>query len=335
MGAFVRRLALNLLPLSAAVLLLVVLTLFAAWSARPPHLAAARPAAGRLFGVYVDPWHLTDWEQRVGVRPNLVAKFEAFARRRTVAKFLGQVERDGTKQVMISWEPWKPVPARLGWRRQARQQPGYTNAQIAAGAQDRYIRRFAARLASFNGTVYLRYAHEMNGFWYPWSVDSHAYVKAWRHVARLVRAAAPNARFVWSVNPNLYEARRPWFANLRRYWPGARFVDVVGMTMINFGGIKHYDVARFGPALSRLRKKFGKPVYLTETNTAKSGRVRWLRDLQSLLATRPWVRAIAWSQLPSRGAVQQKAKAGDLRWQVASDPAAARALRGVALRESR
>ena len=32
--------------------------------------------------------------------------------------------------------------------------------------------RFARSLARFPGTVYLRYAHEMNGYWYPWSRDA-------------------------------------------------------------------------------------------------------------------------------------------------------------------
>ena len=35
--------------------------------------------------------------------------------------------------------------------------------------------RFARSLARFPGTVYLRYAHEMNGYWYPWSRDPAAY----------------------------------------------------------------------------------------------------------------------------------------------------------------
>jgi hypothetical protein len=302
----------------------------AAWSVHERRVDAVEPAAGRLFGVYTDPWHLVQWERQVGVKPNLVAKFEAFARRRTADKFIGQVERDGVKTVLVSWEPWRPVPARLGWRAQAQQQPGYANRDIAAGVEDAYITRFARSLSRFDGTVYLRYAHEMNGFWYPWSADSRAYVRAWRHVVHTVRAVAPNVRFVWSVNPNLYEPRHTWLANLRRYWPGASFVDVVGMTMINFGGVKDYEIARFRPALAKLRGAFGKPVFLTETSTARSGRVEWLRELAKLVATRPWIRAIAWSQLPSRGAVQQRKDAGDLNWQVTHDASAAAALRGVA-----
>ena len=330
MGAYVRRLALNLLTVNATAVLLVVLAL-PAWSVRDRRVAVAQPAAGRLFGVYLDPWHADEWAQNVGVRPNLIAKFEAFSRRRTPDRFLRRVERDGVSRVMISWEPWKPVPARLGWQRQAAQQQGYTNRDIAAGAQDAYIRRFARSLASFHGVVYLRYAHEMNGFWYAWSADPVAYVRAWRHVVGIVRAAAPAVRFVWSVNPSLYQARRPWLGNLARYWPGSSYVDFVGSTMINFGGRKDYTVERFEPALTILRQTFHKPIVLTEVNTARDGRVGWLEDLRRLLRPRPWIRALVWSQLPSRGQVQQGDIAGDLSWDVARDRAAAAALRNVAI----
>jgi glycosyl hydrolase family 26 len=339
----VRRFALNLLTVSGTVVVLALVSL-PAWSvhervhdrARPTSRATAlsvvpRPVPRRLFGVYVDPWHLSEWSARVGARPSLVAKFEAFSRRRTADRFLRQVARDHLARAMVSWEPWKPVPARLGWRRQAQSQPGYTNREIAAGVQDAYIARFARSLARFHGVVYLRYAHEMNGFWYPWSADAGAYVRAWRHIVRVVRKeGARNVRFVWSVNPNLYETRPESLRNLRRYWPGAPYVDAVGSTMINFGGAKDYTVARFEPALVALRRVFHKPVYLTETNTGRAGRVRWLRDLRRMVGRHRWVRAVVWSQLPSRGQAQQRRVVGDLNWNVTGDRAAAAVLRGIA-----
>ncbi|HEX6712734.1 MAG TPA: glycosyl hydrolase [Thermoleophilaceae bacterium] len=330
-----RRLALNLLTVSGTAVLLVLLTL-PALRATTQRVAAVVPPDGRLFGVYVDPWHIDGWTERVGARPNLVAKFEAFSRRRSADKFLRRLERDGVMRAMVSWEPWKPVPARLGARRQAQAQPGYTNAAIAAGAQDAYIAQFARSLARFDGVVYLRYAHEMNGFWYPWSADARAYVRAWRHVVRIVRAQGRgNVRFVWSVNPNLYETRRVWLHGVRRYWPGARYVDLVGSTMIDFGGAKDYTVDRFEPRLIALHRAFRRPLLLTEVNTQHAGRVRWLRDLRSLLQRRPFVRGLAWSQLPSRGQAQRGGLVGDVSWDVTDDGAAAAVLREIALDDSR
>jgi hypothetical protein len=319
---------------------LLALVSLPAWEVHDRARATAKVAApvapavrvstpSRLFGVYVDPWHLDEWSARVGARPNMVAKFEAFARARTINAFLRQVERDKVTRAMVSWEPWKPVRAALGPRKQAHAQRGYSNNDIAAGSQDRYIARFARSLASFRGIVYVRYAHEMNGFWYPWSADAGAYVRAWRQLVRIVRREAHNVRFVWSVNPNLYEARPAWLRNVERYWPGAAWVDAVGATMINFGGTKKYTVARFQPALVILRRTFGKPVFLSETNTERTTSIPWLRDLQRLLRRHRWVQAIAWSQLESRGQAQRKRSVGDLSWNVTSEPAAARVLRAV------
>jgi hypothetical protein len=194
--------------------------------------------------------------------------------------------------------------------------------------QDAYIARFARSLATFRGRVDLRYAHEMNGTWYPWSHDPVAFRRAWRHVVRLVRRQARNVRFVWSINPSLYLGRRRWQRSVRVYWPGRRFVDAVGSTMINFGGVKRYTVARFVPRLRALRRLYRKPVLLTEVSTAKRGRVAWLTALARLLRRTPWIRSVAWFQHRSRGQTQIKG-AGRLDWDVQRDPRAAAALRRV------
>jgi hypothetical protein len=231
---------------------------------------------------------------------------------------------------MITWEPWKPVPTSLGPYAQYQPQPGYRNGDIAAGAQDSYIVQFARSLATFHGVVYLRYAHEMNGYWYPWARGPRRFVQAWRHVVGIFReTGARNVRFVWSVNPNLFEPRAKWRRRLRLYWPGREYVDAVGSTMINFGGRRNYGVRRFAPRLRTLRKLYRKPVFLTETNTAYRGRVRWLRDLRRLELRSGWIRAIVWSQLHSRGKEQMN-DAGDVNWDVRHDPAGAAALRRIA-----
>jgi hypothetical protein len=258
----------------------------------------------------------------------MVAKFEAFSRKRTIDSFLAESERQGIRQVLVSWEPWEPVPAALGTTLQYLPQPGYRNGDIANGGQDDYIRRFARSLATFHGTVWVRYAHEMNGFWYPWSHGPANYVRAWRHVVTLVRAEAPNVRFVWSANLNLYDAPASWQRGMRRYWPGARWVDAVGSTMINFGGHKHYVVPRFATRLRTLHRMFAKPVMLAETNTEYHGRVVWLRALRRMLRGMPWIRAVVWSQLPSRGAAQMQAP-GRLQWDVQTEPGAAAVIRGI------
>ena len=327
-----RRLASTLLTSSATLVLLALLTLPAShilWAPDGGVPAGAASTPARTFGVYVDPWHLGAWAGAVGARPQMVAKFEAFSRRRNIDPFLDQVHRNGIRQILVSWEPWDPVPAQLGVTLQYLPQPGYRNSEIAAGSQDSYIRGFASKLKAFDGTVWLRYAHEMNGIWYPWSHGPRDYVRAWRHVVGLVRAIAPNVRFVWSANPSLYEPARTWSRGLRRYWPGSRWVDAVGSTMISFGGRKTYPVKRFVPRLRALRAVYRKPIMIPESNTAALGRVAWLRAFRKMLHGMPWITSVAWSQLPSRGTAQRRGLAGNLDWDVTRDPPAAAQLAGI------
>jgi len=334
--------AMNLLTAALTLLLLAGLSLPARnafLEAREQHAAAPvvvdgpwpKPARDprRVFGAYVDPWHVDDWSRSIGAAPQMVAKFEAFSRRRTPAATLEQAQRLGISRALISWEPWAPVPTSLGTRGQAQPQPGYRNIDIARGAQDRYILAFARSLARFKGTVYLRYAHEMNGYWYPWSHGAQAYVWAWRRIVRIFEVArAENVRFVWSVNPNLYEGAATWKRTLARYWPGSRYVDDIGSTMIDFGGAKSYPVRRFEPRLRWLHKTFKRKVVLTEVNTAYDGRMPWLRDFRAMLAEMPWIPAVAWSQLPSRGKAHQIGT-GVVDWDVQTDPAAGQELRAI------
>lgn len=324
------RLALNLLTVSVTVLVLGALVLPARHvleaASRPPSVL---PLPERLFGVYVDPWHLDDWADKVGAVPSMLAKFEAFSNNRGLEKFMAEARRRGITRYLVSWEPWRPVPTGLGIEAQFHPQLGYRNADIARGWQDGYLDRFAKSLARYRGIVYLRYAHEMNGFWYPWSHDARSYRRAWRHVVHVFRrAGADNVRFVWSVNPSLYVKKREWLRRLRSYWPGRSYVDVVGSTMINFGGRKGYTVRRFAPRLRLLSRLYGKPIMITEVNTQYFHRVFWLRNFRRMLQGMPWIKAVAWSQLPSRGRAHL-AHVGYLDWDVQQDPPASAVLRAI------
>jgi hypothetical protein len=336
-----RRHFLNLLTASVAVALLAGLAIPAHRLlstpgrepvARPLALAPApRPDAGarRTFGVYVDPWHVDDWARGIGAAPGMVAKFEAFSRTQPLQPFLAEARRQGLRQVMISWEPWRPVPVDRGIAVQQLPQVGYRSGDIAGGLQDAYIRRVARTLAAFPGTVWIRYAHEMNGYWYPWSHGPVAYRRAWRRVVALFRAeGVRNVRFVYSVNANLFDGRAKWWRGVRAYWPGRRWVDAVGSTMIDFGGAKRYTVGRFEPRLRELHRRLRLPVMLTEVNVDYAVRVRWLQELRAMLARSPWVHAVVWSQLPSRGKAHQTGT-GTVDWDVLRDPAAAPLLRGI------
>jgi hypothetical protein len=76
---------------------------------------------------------------------------------------------------------------------------------------------------------------------------------------------------------------------------------------------------------------YEKPVLLPETNTAYVGRVTWLRQLRVMLRSMPFIRAMVWSQLPSRGVANLKGRGvGRLDWDVQRDPRATAVLRAIA-----
>jgi hypothetical protein len=62
--------------------------------------------------------------------------------------------------------------------------------------------------------------------------------------------------------------------------------------------------------------------------TGFTRRVRWLGGLRRMLRRTPWITAVVWSQLPSRGEAQAPSS-GDLHWNVQKDPRSAAVLRGI------
>ena len=128
----------------------------------------------------------------------------------------------------MTWEPWD--------YRAGPVQPQYALREIAAGAFDGYIKANAQQMSLARGTVWLRFAHEMNGPSYPWSIGVSGnttwhYVQAWRRMVRIFRAEqASNVRFVWCP-----DRPSPNSVNVRWCFPGDAYVSYVGMDGFNGG----------------------------------------------------------------------------------------------------
>jgi hypothetical protein len=296
-------------------------------------VAPSLPRDAREFGVALDPWNLDDWSAAIGAKPTMVMEFEQFSRNRTIDAHFAEARRQGVRSFMITWEPWQSVSAALGKVAQHKEQPAYSNAAIATGKLDGYIHRFARSVAAGGLHFYVRYAHEMNGDWYPWSRDPANYILAWRRVVDIFRAEkVDNAKFIFSMNPSIWIDEKTFEAAVRQYWPGDDYVDYIGSTMINFGGRKSYTVAEFAARLIRMRAMFRKDAFVTEMNTDADVRVAWLAELRAWLATQaPWVRGIVLSpQGSSRGETQLGSQVGDLSWNVMTDPQTQPVIRGLA-----
>ncbi|HET6919785.1 MAG TPA: glycosyl hydrolase, partial [Jiangellaceae bacterium] len=99
----------------------------------------------------------------------------------------------------LTWEPWDPAAGT--------EQPVYALDRITAGDHDAYIGRWAEQVRSYGDPVVIRFAHEMNADWYPWSEQVNGngpgeYVAAWRHVVDIFRARQV-WNVTWSWSPNM------------------------------------------------------------------------------------------------------------------------------------
>ncbi|WP_222262177.1 Gmad2 immunoglobulin-like domain-containing protein [Modestobacter marinus] len=112
-----------------------------------------------------------------------------------------------------------------------------TWAQAAQGAYDqRWTQSLqeAARLwAGRPGTLYLRFAHEFNGDWYPWSVTPASladFKTGWQRFRALQQQHFPAAKLVFSPNS---ETMDEFGMDWRQAFPGPGQVDVISTTYYN------------------------------------------------------------------------------------------------------
>ncbi len=113
---------------------------------------------------------------------------------------------------------------------------GESWAEAAAGEYDARWRTSLRTLERLwgdrPGTLYLRFAHEMNGDWYPWAVDADNrddFVTAWRRFRELQQEHFPAAQLVFCLTRESVGSDIDW----RETFPGAEHVDVLGVDYYN------------------------------------------------------------------------------------------------------
>jgi hypothetical protein len=154
--------------------------------------------------------------------------------------------------------------------------------RILAGRHDAYIRAWAqAARAAGEATgrpIVLRFAHEATGKWFAWSIhrfdnSRRNYLAAWRYIWKIFRAqgALEHVRFMWAtVWP------KEWA------YPGDRYVDYVGITVLNFGAQRRWksaeELLRNRVRASLLFTK--KPIFVAEMASHYRGgdKARWLKE---------------------------------------------------------
>ncbi len=198
---------------------------------------------------------------------------------------------------MVTWEPFD-------WRRGRAAAPAYAPRRIAAGDHDAYVRRFARGAARWGKPFYLRFAHEMNGDWYPWSPGvngntSAEFVAAWRHLHAIFREeGATNALWVWSPNYHY-----PGLTPLRDLYPGDAYVDWVALDGYNRGTNLPGEgwtsmLTLFARSYRMVEEITARPLMIAETGSSEFGgdKGEWIRSafLAEIPLHMPRVRAVNW-----------------------------------------
>jgi beta-mannanase len=284
------------------------------------------PARGKKFvGIMTNsgPYDFTQLDRftkAVGHQPSVYEFAQGWAVNQFDRSAIDKVANRGMLP-LISWEPWD-YQHRSTIESRAGDQPAYSLSHIINGDYDGYIRSWAKGVKSLPYTIALRFAHEMNGFWYPWGVLTNGnsvgeYVRAWRHVHDIfTRIGAKNVIWIWSPNIIWNDS-----TNLAELYPGNRYVDWIGLSgYYGTPGTLDYKSfnATFAQTIAKLRKFTSKPLVITETGaTNVSGLMaHWITQMFRQLPAHTEIIGVIWFEAFRV-----------IDWQVADHSAAASAFR--------
>jgi len=197
---------------------------------------------------------------------------------------------------LVTWESWLYTDGV--------NQPAYSLQNIINGAFDSYLTRWAQDSQAWGYPYFLRFAHEMNGNWYPWSELANGnrpgdYVQVWRHVHDLFTACGvTNVTWVWSPNIG-YSGSLP----LEELYPGSAYVDWIGIDGYNWGPLSGHRWQTFAEVFQPTYQKIlelatGKPLMIAEMASTEIGgnKAAWITDAlkNQLPGFFPEIKAVIW-----------------------------------------
>lgn len=232
------------------------------------------PVAGALVGVATEAFsEVKDFEAKIGRKINIYSYYQSFYWDATFNTSLAKQVAASGASPMITWEPWEPNGVA--------NQTAYKLSNINAGKFDTIIKNWAIAIKALDFPVYLRFAHEMNGDWYPWGNTNGnkagEYISAYKRV-RLLFAAAGVTNVFWVWSPNVDFSLTP-------YYPGDDQVDFVAVDGYNWDTSSPEQV--FGSTFDQIKAFTNKPLMIGETGCPEySGKAKWIEDFFTMVKNR-------------------------------------------------
>jgi hypothetical protein len=256
-----------------------------------PATAADAPQPLAL-GAYIpgaseDPHRIDAFAGEAGRRPVVVLSYKDWSSLPFDRAELDSIWRRGAVP-MITWEPWTSNGR------------GFPLREIAAKRFDRYLRRAAGSARLWGRPLFVRFAQEMNGDWFPWGRGDDGdtardFRKAWKHVVDLFRFhGATNVIWVWSPNQD-----SGGDFQLAPFYPGDEWVDWVALDGFNFGGRVGWPsfTTLFASSYDRVAAITNRPMMIAETGANEDGgdKAAWVLSALGREAPRfPRLRSVIW-----------------------------------------
>jgi len=176
--------------------------------------------------------------------------------------------------LFVTWEPWNAG---------AKQAIDYDG--VLSGEYEKYITEFAMQIKGIGEKVFIRFAHEANGNWYPWSVakiGKEKYVAIHKYIRSIFdKVGVRNAEWVFSIN---WEDV-PKENSFMHCYPGDEYVDFMGIDGYNWGNTQPWSRWMgfreiFTKRYNQLVRNYKKPIIISEFSSASRGgdKATWIKE---------------------------------------------------------
>jgi len=182
-------------------------------------------------------------------------------------------------------------------------EPLFTLTAIASGRFDADLKAWARQAARFGTPLLVEYGTEMNGRWFPWNAvwngretGARKFRDAYRHIIDVMRKQGAS-NIIWIFHVDDEDDPQAAWNRFEAYYPGNRWIDVVGVSIYSMLGPYETERTDFVRALdaaaARLRRLApGRPMIVSEFGTDVHNRrepaARWANRALKAMHARRW-----------------------------------------------